>query len=486
MVTALPGRSTGIPTKHRCVIYCRISKDDLGLGKGVERQLEDSRALAAQHGWSIVLEYSDNDISAFNGAVRPGYNEMMAAAERGEFDRIVVYMTSRLWRSRTERAAAINKLGRLRIDIQAVRGPELNLSSAAGRVIADVLGSFDTLEAETMSERLQRAALQRATEGRPHAFVLYGWRREYEYDSSGRIIGSHDVENPDEADIVREVVGRILQGEPLRSVVRDLNARQVKSPRGSEWKPTLVRQLAMRPANASIRLYKGKVVGDAVWPAIVSRDKHEQVIAFLTAPSRQSKRDGRRRHLLSFGIGICGVCGSPLSARLEHKRKNGTPRWVYRCNTPHGCVSRRLDLIDELVGAVVIARLSRPDAAEVFAGDSDGGRVAQEKADAIRAKLDTAADAFANGDIDGAQLKRISERLRPEREAAEAALRSSRPAAVPVEAEELQGDKAALVWKQLPVTGKRAVLEALGLKVKILPPAKRNGRFDPRDIEFRW
>ena len=121
---------------------------------------------------------------------------MMALAEAGGFDCIVTYMTSRLWRNRAERATAINRLGQLRISVTAVRGPELDLSTAAGRVIADLLGSFDSLESETMSERIVRAARQRAEEGRPHAAVMFGWRREPEIDKSGRIVGSQRPRKP--------------------------------------------------------------------------------------------------------------------------------------------------------------------------------------------------------------------------------------------------------------------------------------------------
>src|SRR5688572_22955903 len=98
----------------RAALYARISQDELGLERGVTRQLEDARTLAASRGWDVVAEYTDNDISAFNGATRAGYRDLMTDAEAGRIDRIVVYQTSRLWRSRTERSEAIGVLGRRR------------------------------------------------------------------------------------------------------------------------------------------------------------------------------------------------------------------------------------------------------------------------------------------------------------------------------------------------------------------------------------
>ena len=54
----------------RVALYQRISEDDLGLEKGIARQLEDGRTLAASRGWVVVAELSDNDISALKGAYR--------------------------------------------------------------------------------------------------------------------------------------------------------------------------------------------------------------------------------------------------------------------------------------------------------------------------------------------------------------------------------------------------------------------------------
>ncbi len=69
----------------------------------MSRQLEDCEKLAADRGWEVVARYTDNDISALKGQERPGYDEMMADAVPGEFDRIVSYGLSRLWRNRKER-----------------------------------------------------------------------------------------------------------------------------------------------------------------------------------------------------------------------------------------------------------------------------------------------------------------------------------------------------------------------------------------------
>lgn len=169
-------------SQPRAAIYARIGQDDSGAGRGVERQLEDTRALAAARGWEVVGEFSDNDVSAYTGAVRPGYAALMAAVQAREVDRIVVYMTSRLWRSRKERATAMEQLAEQRVSVAAVSGPELDLASASGRMVAGILGEFDTAESAIKSERVARAAEQRAREGRPSGDLGYGWEKQRRAD----------------------------------------------------------------------------------------------------------------------------------------------------------------------------------------------------------------------------------------------------------------------------------------------------------------
>ncbi len=64
----------------------------------------------------------------------------MSQARRGELDRIVVFHSSRLWRNRRERARDIDALAKMRVGIMAVKGPDLDLSTAYGRGLAGLLG----------------------------------------------------------------------------------------------------------------------------------------------------------------------------------------------------------------------------------------------------------------------------------------------------------------------------------------------------------
>ena len=56
----------------------------------------------------IVAEpFVDNDVSAFQGKRRERYEDVLALVAGRRVDQVVVYMTSRLWRNRRERAHGI-------------------------------------------------------------------------------------------------------------------------------------------------------------------------------------------------------------------------------------------------------------------------------------------------------------------------------------------------------------------------------------------
>jgi site-specific DNA recombinase len=458
--------------------YARISEDPLGLAKGTGRQAEDITTCAAARGVDLREVLVDDDISALGGRHRPAYEQLMKLVAAGEVDVVVVYMTSRLWRNRRERAEGIELLARHRVRLLAVKGPDLDLSSAAGRMLAGLLGEVDTHESEQKRERVARAALQRAQEGRPNGCVPYGWSRSFNVDDRGRVTGSVDSEHPEQGPVVREIITKLLAGESLHEVTRSLNARGVPAPASSSWGKTSVRKIALRPGNAGWRVHHGQVIGRAAWPPLVDQDSHDRVTALLTAPGRRSITDGARRRLLTMSIGACGVCRGPL--RVAPKGGHD----LYVCHSPRGCVGRRVTWVDELTHDVMEARLRRPDLAAGLLPGTEHLDAARAHVAALSARLDTAADTYAAGSITAEQLTRITAGLQPQLEQARRDLAAALGPA-PALLDGLTGDDPAVAWRSLPVTRQRAVMLALGLTVTIQPTRQGPG-FRPQDIAFDW
>ncbi|WP_439660602.1 recombinase family protein [Lentzea sp. HUAS TT2] len=471
-------------------IYARISEDPMLQEKGVTRQLEDGRALAQSRGWTVLDEWVDNDLSALRGGPRPAYEALMKAASRGEITRIVAYGMARLWRNRKERVDAIELLAAARVSISLVKGSDIDLTSAAGRMVAGILGEADTLESELKGERVARAALQRAEEGRANGAVAYGWRRVYEQDKNGRVLSFTDEVDEAEAAIVREIVDRLLARESLNVITADLNAREVPTPYGGDrsWGTSSVRKLALRLSNIARRKRGGEDFGPAAWPPIVDQDKHDQVVALLTDPSRVQTRGGARQHLLTFGIGCCGKCGSALRVSnrwVNQRRKELGKTPLYVCDAASSCVGRRQEWVDDLVERVVVRRLQEPDARDLLTRDDVAAQAAREHAAGIRARLQAAADDYADDLLDREQFHRINAKLRP---ALEEADREAMRLVVGVPSDmvtEMVGPQAQERWKQLTVLQRRALLTAMGVTVTIMPSRGGPG-FKPESVRIQF
>ncbi|MGY1640059.1 recombinase family protein [Geodermatophilus sp. SYSU D00703] len=473
MTASLP-RTNRRPTadQPRAAVYCRISSDPRGLGLGVERQRQDCHALAERHDWRLVGTFIDNDVSAYSGKPRPQYAALIEAVQAGEVDVVVAWDPDRLHRSPRELEDFIDLIERTGTDVVTVQAGQWDLGTASGKLMARMLGSIARHESDHKSERVRRAMQQRAESGRSHGRRAYGWTREHAPDGTVR-----EVVEPAEAAVVQHIADALLSGESLRAVTAALNADGVPSPTGKPWEKGMVRHLVLRDRNAGLRVHRGEVVGEGAWEPILPRHRWEQLRAVLTDPGRRTSTGSAAAHLLS-GIARCGVCGASLRMAVNR----GVPS--YRCSA-NGCVIRRKTDLDDLVTELVVGRLSATDAVTLLAstGDSPERVAAVAEADQLRARLDEAADQYADGLIDGRMLERITARLRPQ--LAEAEARSRVVDSAPLLDGLVGAPDIRAVWEGLSLSRRRAVVDTL-MTVTLMKTRQGARTFDPESVRIAW
>ncbi|STX02467.1 recombinase family protein [Kocuria rosea] len=455
------------------VIYARISQDRAGAGLGVDRQTEDCRALAARLGWDVATVFTDNDVSAYSGRRRPAYEDMLALLETGTVHGVLAWHTDRLHRSPRELERYIDLTERHGVVTHTVKAGELDLSTPSGRAIARTLGAWARYESEHKSERVRRAMHQGAQAGKfLGGAVPFGWT----------IINGTPVIHDTEAAEVRAATRAVLAGRSLGSIIRDLNDRGITTGTGRPWTYATLRQLLLRPRNAGLAEWHGEIVGDSQFPAIVTRDEWEGVRNHVTNPARRRSQSNRIRHLLA-GLAVCGVCGEPMKSATAGNR-DGTRRTVYRCKAGGiGHPVRTAAPIDELVTETIIGVLSRPDAAAALATGT-GADVTALRADdmALRARLEHAAEQFADGAITGGQLATITARIQERLRAVAAELAAAQPS--PAVADMLAGDNVRAAWEAADVETRRAVVDALAV-VTIDSTGRAHGKeFDPATVRI--
>jgi site-specific DNA recombinase len=334
----------------KCAIYCRISRDRIGAGLGVERQVQDCRELAARLGLTVAEVFIDNDISASGKKKRPEYDRMLADIAAGRVDAVLAWHTDRLHRKPAELEEYITACDARGIPTYTVKAGALDLTTPSGRLVARQLGAVAKFESEHAAERQQRKKLETAAAGE-----WAGGRRPYGFDADGITIRS------DEACIVAEETDAILLGSSLRGRSARLNAAGHVTTTGRPFTPSALRRILIRPRNAGLREHRGQIVGKAAWPAIVAEEKWRAVAALLTDPARRTNAGRSPRWLLS-GVARCWACDEPVIVTRASAPRRPTPSYTCRAGKH---VVRNAAELDAYVCMVMRAGLNRPGWAEL-------------------------------------------------------------------------------------------------------------------------
>lgn len=380
----------------RAVIYCRISRDRIGAGLGVERQEADCRALATKLGFLVVLVLVDNDLSAYSGKPRPGYKQLLDMITSGEIQAVLTWHGDRLHRSLSELEHYIAACEQHEVPTFTATAGELDLTTATGRMHARIAGAVARHEVEHSIERQQAAKLQAAAAGK-----WGGGRRPFGFEADGVTL------RPAEAAVIAEVAEAVLLGASLLSQARTLNERGVTTSTGKPWEASDLGKMLRRARNAGLREHRKAIIGPAGWPAVIEEQKWRALASMLTDPSRRTSPSNSRRWLLS-SLARCGDCAAFLRVTKPGAGQHVVPS--YTCSVGKHVVRHATEL-DAYVSAVAVERLSRPDAVDLLKPTSAVVDVAALWAEAavIRQRLDDLAD---NLDIDERTLARRSQKLK--------------------------------------------------------------------------
>jgi site-specific DNA recombinase len=228
----------------------------------------------------------------------------------------------------------------------------------------------------------------------------------------------------------------------------------------------------MNPRVAALRLYDGNYL-KAAWPSIVTREKWEQVVAILEDPARRANHSPTYRvHLLS-GLGLCDECDVTVGSNVTSSKKNGR-RVAYIC---WQCgMSRDIKAVDLYVEQTIITVLEQYE--EKPPGvDPKQLRSIQN----LRDRIETVKQDFATDDsADPADLRETLRLLRGRLKVEEGKVAPRRRDQV---VKGVTGQDAAKAWGGLPLSRKRAIIDALG-EVRLRRGPKGRKPFDPETVQI--
>lgn len=263
----------------RVALYTRVSTEDQAKeGFSLDAQLERLRYYAKAQGWSVAGEYVDEGHSG-RTTKRPQYQRMMD--ERGQWDTLLVLKMDRIHRNSRNFMAMMDQLRKEDKEFASVT-ESLDTSTAMGRFVMDIIQRIAQLESDQIGERTYVGMEQKAKQngGSLGKRAPFG----YAYNEAGLL-----EPVPSEADAVRELFRRFVQGAGKQELAAWLNGQGFRG-RGGAGKPPA----AWTHKSVAYVLANPTYVGGAAWgdhlqsslhPAVVPSDLFEAAQGLLKRPS---------------------------------------------------------------------------------------------------------------------------------------------------------------------------------------------------------
>lgn len=463
------------------VLYKRKSRDPKNTAS-IEDQARIGRADIEEQGWSLAAELDDAGRSASRFATkgRPDWEELLGMIEADRVRVVWLWESNRGDRKLTEWSAFLDLCRERGVLIRVFsHGETYDVRRPRHWKTLAEDGVSNAYFSEQLSTVVRRGQAGAALRGEPYGPVPHGYRAVYS-TTTGKREGWEVV--PEDAANIRHIVTWVGGHRPVRGLQRDFRQRGVLTPTGKdEWDYAYLRDIARNPVYAALRRTTDGTLVDGKWAAIISRQEHADAVAALDKRAPMS-RPGRQKHLCSY-ITKCSKCGAPFCVQ---QRGDAT---YYRCK--HSCFSIHKWWLDDVVSGVIVARLSRPDARDVFRQDDTRTAAMADELATLLTRRKSFRDRAADGGIDADALAEIEATLNPK---IAAKRRQLDDATLPPALHQILGvDDVAAEWVTMPVQAQRAVIMALVDAIIVRQPPRRWRKMvlpDPADfgelVEFKW
>ena len=471
--------------------------------------------------------YEDIDFSAYNlGRPRPAFETLMSRL--ADYDVILIWAVHRLVRRTVELLRVMNECKAHETVIVTENGP-LDWFSPHGEFTTTMWAGLAQMESANISNRVKAAYEAIAQVGRwKGGTAPFGWQAAPHESGRGRRLELH----PTEAEILREVIDRVLAGESIRSLCTDLTKREIRSRRrdprtgeyGTSWYGSSLRSLLRSPLLIGQHVAggtketdsSGRVIGTTS-PRVVTDEHgipiqpHEPLIdphtyQRLLAELDNRRQLGRRRagSTLLTGLVFCGKCQSRMSGRTSD-----APEAFFGCNARNAfgdakCSGNTINrhYLEQYVIARLFQKLTpeRVAAARAALAAQRAETPRLRETDARRAQLEQAL-AILEEDRSQGLYSSPTAAARFRRQYAELIKRLDRLATpdeqdqeAPVpDLEVLRGEPVEAVWSDLELPDQARLVRQVVRRIEIGPTRRgspkgsnRGAQFDTSRVHIDW
>ena len=207
--------------------YVRVSTDQQAeRGVSLEAQAEKIRAMAVVHNSALAEIIVDGGESA-KSLNRPGMARLLTMVDAGEVETVIIAKLDRLTRSVKDLCTLLERFERRGVALVSV-AESLDTSSAAGRLVLNIMTSVSQWEREAIGERTRDAMRHKRSNGERVGNIRYGYRLAAD--------GRHLEKDPGEQAALAEIRRLRREGGTLRAIASALNHRALKTRRGTAWR----------------------------------------------------------------------------------------------------------------------------------------------------------------------------------------------------------------------------------------------------------
>ena len=146
----------------RVALYVRVSTDH----QSVRNQEIELQAVAERHGWTVVTVFKDQGISGAKGRdQRPGFDKLLKAVARREFDMVAAWSVDRLGRSLIDLVGVLQELHAKHVDLY-LHQQGIDTTTPSGKAMFQMMGVFAEFERSMIHERVMAGLARARAEGK--------------------------------------------------------------------------------------------------------------------------------------------------------------------------------------------------------------------------------------------------------------------------------------------------------------------------------
>lgn len=338
--------------KQRVAAYCRVSTDsEEQLNSYAAQMSYYTQKIEENPDWEMAGVFADEGITGTSMKKREDFNRMIAACKRGRIDMILTKSASRFARNTVDCLKVIRELKARGIAV-IFEKENINTLTESSEFLITLFSSFSQAESESMSMNIIPGIRQSMKEGN----VPFQYSRTLGYRKGPD--GKPEID-PEEAETVRMIYTRYLEGRSLGDIQRELVEKNIPTAEGIRgWSRQVIQNILTNEKyigdglrqktyttgpignkkvvknNGELPMYYAK----NNHPAIIPRDIYYRVKEEMTRRASKRKvmqktgKTEQGKYSAKYALSellICGECGTPYK-RCTWAR-NGKKRIVWRC-----------------------------------------------------------------------------------------------------------------------------------------------------------